>query len=323
MNLRFYAGEALRTAGRDPARPATAAWSSRCARRSASSPRSRPGTSRSTSPPASSARRWPPATAWCSSRARSPRCSASGWSTPCSRAGCRPARSPSCTAVRRSASALVTDERVDARHVHRLDERRRGHPPGRRAASQRTQLEMGGKNPVLVLEDADLDRAATLIAKGAFGLSGQACTGTSRVIVARRRRTTSWSSASRPRRAPCGSAPGSPTASTSGPQASERQQQSVLGYVARALDAGATLVAGGPDDDSQDLTAGDLAHGLFVRPTVFTDVDPASELATAGGLRAGAGRPAGAVVRRGARRSPTPPGSGCRRASSPATSAGR
>jgi aldehyde dehydrogenase (NAD+) len=49
--------------------------------------------------------------------------------------------------------------------------------------SVRCQLEMGGKNAVVVLEDADLDKAADIIAKGAFGLSGQACTGTSRVVV--------------------------------------------------------------------------------------------------------------------------------------------
>lgn len=50
--------------------------------------------------------------------------------------------------------------------------------------SVRCQLEMGGKNALVVLDDADLDRTADIIAKGAFGLSGQACTGTSRVVVA-------------------------------------------------------------------------------------------------------------------------------------------
>jgi aldehyde dehydrogenase (NAD+) len=130
-----------------------------------------------------------------------------------------------------------------------------------------------------VLEDADLDRAATLIAKGAFGLSGQACTGTSRVIVhdaVHDELVERIAAKARALRV----GPGLSDGVDLGPQASERQQQSVLGYIARALDAGATLVAGGPDDDSQDLTAGDLAHGLYVRPTVFTDVDPASELAT-------------------------------------------
>ena len=44
---------------------------------------------------------------------------------------------------------------------------------------------MGGKNATVVLDDADVDKAAAIIQRGAFGLSGQACTGTSRVLVAR------------------------------------------------------------------------------------------------------------------------------------------
>src|SRR5437773_415013 len=47
----------------------------------------------------------------------------------------------------------------------------------------RPQLEMGGKNPTIVLADADLDLAAKLVALAGFGLTGQACTATSRVIV--------------------------------------------------------------------------------------------------------------------------------------------
>ena len=49
----------------------------------------------------------------------------------------------------------------------------------------RAQMEMGGKNPTLVLADADLDLAATLVTKAGFGLTGQACTATSRAIVER------------------------------------------------------------------------------------------------------------------------------------------
>jgi aldehyde dehydrogenase (NAD+) len=176
------------------------------------------------------------------------------------------------------ASALVTDERVGAvtftgstnvgEAIHRVSR-----------ASQRTQLEMGGKNPVVVLEDADLDRAATLIVKGAFGLSGQACTGTSRVIVhdavhdALLERIAAKAQALRV-------GPGMADGVDMGPLANERQRTSVLGHVARALDDGARLAIGGPADDTQDLTAGDLAHGHFVRPTIFTDVDPGSALAT-------------------------------------------
>ena len=125
------------------------------------------------------------------------------------------------------ASALVTDDRVDAvtftgstnvgEAIHRASR-----------ASQRTQLEMGGKNPLVVLEDADLDRAATLIAKGAFGLSGQACTGTSRVIVhdavhdALVERIAAKARALRV-------GPGLAAGVDMGPQATERQRDSVLG----------------------------------------------------------------------------------------------
>ena len=47
----------------------------------------------------------------------------------------------------------------------------------------RLQMELGGKNPLIVMEDADLDQAVDLAVKGGFSLSGQACTGTSRLIV--------------------------------------------------------------------------------------------------------------------------------------------
>src|SRR5205085_7844454 len=52
------------------------------------------------------------------------------------------------------------------------------------AMTTRTQMELGGKNPLLVMEDADLDLAAELTVKGGLSLTGQACTGTSRVLVA-------------------------------------------------------------------------------------------------------------------------------------------
>ncbi len=47
----------------------------------------------------------------------------------------------------------------------------------------RTQMELGGKNPVIVMEDTDLDQAAQIVINGGFSLTGQACTGTSRVII--------------------------------------------------------------------------------------------------------------------------------------------
>src|SRR6185503_18418348 len=47
----------------------------------------------------------------------------------------------------------------------------------------RTQMELGGKNPLIVMEDADLDKAVDLAIKGGLSLTGQACTGTSRLLV--------------------------------------------------------------------------------------------------------------------------------------------
>ncbi len=135
---------------------------------------------------------------------------------------------------------------------------------------------MGGKNPVVVLEDADLDRAAALIAKGAFGLSGQACTGTSRVIVhadvhdALLERVAGKAAALR-------LGPGLADGVDVGPQATAGQKKNVLGHIRQAIDDGARLVVGGPEDPADD--APELAHGHFVRPTVFADVDPAFQLA--------------------------------------------
>ena len=79
-------------------------------------------------------------------------------------------------------AAVAQDPRVTAvtftgsTHVGRLIH-------GQVGPDRRVQLEMGGKNPVVVADDVDIDAAAALIVKGAFGLSGQACTGTSRVIA--------------------------------------------------------------------------------------------------------------------------------------------
>ena len=48
---------------------------------------------------------------------------------------------------------------------------------------QRLQLELGGKNPIVVLADADLEAAADVVARSSFSLSGQACTGAGRILV--------------------------------------------------------------------------------------------------------------------------------------------
>ena len=137
---------------------------------------------------------------------------------------------------------------------------------------QRCQLEMGGKNPMVVLADADLDRAAALIARGAFGLSGQACTGTSRVIVedaVHDALVERLVTAARARTVGDGLTDGVDM----GPQASRAQLERVRAHVETAVDDGAKQLAG-----DEPLPAG-CEHGHFLRPVVLTGVGPDDPIA--------------------------------------------
>ncbi|NOV22809.1 aldehyde dehydrogenase family protein [Cupriavidus necator] len=136
----------------------------------------------------------------------------------------------------------------------------------------RTQMELGGKNPLIVMEDADLDRAVDLTIKGGFSLSGQACTGTSRVLVAepvKAAYTERLLAKVATLKVGSGVTPGMDL----GPLASHKQLETVLRY----LDIGrseATLLCGGTR-----LTGGDFDKGYYVAPTVFTDVTPQMRIA--------------------------------------------
>lgn len=137
----------------------------------------------------------------------------------------------------------------------------------------RAQMEMGGKNPTIVLADADLDLAARLVATAGFGLTGQACTATSRVIVERSVATAFTEKlVARAKTVVVGD--GLKDGVTMGPAVSEAQLQTNLDYVGIATQQGARLACGG-----RRLAEGELAHGFFVEPTVFTDVRPDTRLA--------------------------------------------
>ncbi|MBE3638171.1 aldehyde dehydrogenase family protein [Mangrovicoccus sp. HB182678] len=135
----------------------------------------------------------------------------------------------------------------------------------------RCQLEMGGKNATLVLEDADIAKAAGIILKGAFGLSGQACTGTSRVLVAR-----PLHDALLGRLAAAAEAvvigPGDRAGVTMGPLATAAQLEKVGRYLDIARDEGAEIVTGGLPDQ------GELPEGHWIRPTVIAGVKRGSLL---------------------------------------------
>lgn len=129
----------------------------------------------------------------------------------------------------------------------------------------RTQMELGGKNPLIVMEDADLDRAVDLTIRGGFSLSGQACTGTSRVLVAESVKAA-YTERLLAKVATLKVGSGMTAGMDLGPLASHKQLETVLRYI----DIGkseATLLCGGVR-----LSDGDFDKGYYVAPTVFTDV---------------------------------------------------
>jgi len=137
----------------------------------------------------------------------------------------------------------------------------------------RAQMEMGGKNPTIVLADADLDLAARLVAIAGFGLSGQACTATSRVIVEKAVADT-FAQKLAERAAAIKVGNGLREGVTMGPAVSKQQLAGNLEYVDVATGEGAKVCYGG-----QRLTDGDFAHGHFMQPTVLVNVTPKMRIA--------------------------------------------
>jgi alpha-ketoglutaric semialdehyde dehydrogenase len=136
----------------------------------------------------------------------------------------------------------------------------------------RTQMELGGKNPLIVMQDADLDRAVDLAVKGGLSLTGQACTGTSRLLVhARVKEAFTQKLVSTVKQLRIGS--GMDPKNEIGPLATKKQMETVLRYV----DIGkreATHLHGG-----ERLTGNGHEHGYYVTPALFTDVQPAMRIA--------------------------------------------
>jgi acyl-CoA reductase-like NAD-dependent aldehyde dehydrogenase len=130
---------------------------------------------------------------------------------------------------------------------------------------KRLHLEMGGKNAILVMDDADVDLAVDGAVWGAFGTTGQRCTASSRLLVHRKvyddflgklvARTEALKVGN-------GLAPGIDM----GPCVSEKQRDSVARYIEIGKKEGARLVTGG-----DVLSSGNYAKGWFHAPTVFAD----------------------------------------------------
>lgn len=135
------------------------------------------------------------------------------------------------------------------------------------------QLEMGGKNPSVILEDCDLAQAVELTVQGAMKSAGEKCTATARAIVVESiadeftRRLVE-----RVRHLKIG--PGTDPEAYLGPVISEDARAKILGFVDRAKAEGANLLCGGTSAHRPDL-----AHGHYVWPAVLDKVAPDSEIA--------------------------------------------
>ena len=169
--------------------------------------------------------------------------------------------------------ALTADERVKAISFTGSS------AVGRRLYAQaaehlcKVQLEMGGKNAVIVMDDADLEKAAESVATGAFGATGQRCTATSRAVVVRSvlsefnkllaAKAETWRAGD-----------GLDSGVRMGPIVDETQLQKVRAKIDEGKRSGAKVLrdGGGP------LRA-DLRAGYFVEPTIFSEVDPRMALA--------------------------------------------
>jgi acyl-CoA reductase-like NAD-dependent aldehyde dehydrogenase len=135
-------------------------------------------------------------------------------------------------------------------------------------------LEMGGKNVIMVLEDADIDLAIEGALWGAFGTSGQRCTASSRLVVHKKvykRFAKKLVERAEVLRVGNGADP----KTDMGPVINADAVEKIMSYIDIGQhEDGATLACGG-----KHLTRGEYAHGFFIQPTVFTDVAPDMRIA--------------------------------------------
>ena len=129
---------------------------------------------------------------------------------------------------------------------------------------KKVTCEMGGKNALIVMEDADIDAAVTATADGAFGSTGQRCTATSRLLVheAVKDAVMEGLLAAAKRYNPGN---GADPASGMGPCVDRKQFETVRSFIESGKREGARLVLGGGAPDPR---------GYFIEPTIFDGVEP-------------------------------------------------
>ncbi|HEX2849260.1 MAG TPA: aldehyde dehydrogenase family protein [Acidimicrobiales bacterium] len=137
---------------------------------------------------------------------------------------------------------------------------------------KRVHLELGGKSPNVILEDADLEKAVTAGVGACYLNSGQTCSALTRMIVPRSKLAEVEDIAARVAET---YTPGDPFEMTTrlGPLVSAAQRERVRGYIQKGIDEGAKLLTGGAEAPEG------LEKGYFVRPTVFSEVTPKMTIA--------------------------------------------
>ena len=138
---------------------------------------------------------------------------------------------------------------------------------------KKVQCEMGGKNAVILLADADMDKALDGIVQGAFGSTGQRCTATSRGLVEEPVYDRFMDELiNRTSKLKIGD--GIDPAVDMSPLASQAQLDTVTEYIGIGAEEGATLAYGG-----RMLTGGNFDDGYYIEPTIFADVQPSMRIA--------------------------------------------
>lgn len=132
--------------------------------------------------------------------------------------------------------------------------------------NKRVSLEMGGKNPLVVMEDANMELALDGVLWGAFGTTGQRCTATSRLIL-HKDIYDEFLKMLADRASKLRLGDGLKEGTDVGPVIHEAQLKTCEDYVKIGLEEGARLIIGG-----KRATQGDLAKGYFFEPTIFADV---------------------------------------------------
>jgi aldehyde dehydrogenase (NAD+) len=138
---------------------------------------------------------------------------------------------------------------------------------------KKVHLEMGGKNVIMIMDDANLELAVEGCVWGGFGTTGQRCTAASRVVVHEKVYDSfleQFVARVKALRVGDGLDPGTEM----GPSVSQGQLETVMKYVQIGVDEGAKLACGG-----HRLTGGAFANGFFHEPTVFADVAPSMRIA--------------------------------------------